>query len=288
MHFTATMAHDSAKTTATARKPRPEEILREAAAHLKKERPAMSLRAVAARMEISPSYWSKILRGEKPLPENILPKVVKTLGLDAQQIARLQRSILDTIESERLAPVTGLRVAREERSPIEAYRNLGREDFWMLREWYFIPLLNALTLTEPPRDAAALAGLLGIRLDQAESAVRKARLHGFIEEREGQLHRTGLQFRFPTDRSHGDVRQYHRAMLQRAHKELADESSPGRFDQRQISAVCFAGSAAKLREAQMILEEAMYRAANLMAGEPLSDEVYQINLQLMPLTTRRR
>jgi hypothetical protein len=51
-----------------------------------------------------------------------------------------------------------------------------------------------------------------------------------------------------------------------------------------ISSVCFAGSTEKLKEARLILEEAMYKAANLMADEPVCDEVYQLNVQIFPLT----
>ena len=264
---------------------RPEELLREASEALKKRSAGMSLRAVATRLEISPSYWSKILRGEKPLAQNLLPKVVKVLGMDAQQIAQLQRSILEMIETEKLAPATGLTTSRETAdSPIENYRNLGREDFWLLQEWYFIPVLNLFTLIESPANSDEISQRLGITSIQVSETLRKLVQHGFLKQLENKkLERTDLQVRFPTDRSYADVRKYHETMLIKARQEITKPESAQDFASRLISAVCFGGSSEKMQEARLILEEAMYRAANLMADEP-SDEVYQLNIQLFPLS----
>ncbi|MGZ3711098.1 MAG: helix-turn-helix domain-containing protein, partial [Bdellovibrionota bacterium] len=112
----------------------PRELLNEAAARLKRQWPGMSARAVAAKLKITPSYWSKVLRGKKPITQALLPRLIKVLGLDAQQVAQLQRAVLDSIESEQLTPATGIRTRGvEKESPAEEYRNLGRQDFWMLK-----------------------------------------------------------------------------------------------------------------------------------------------------------
>jgi uncharacterized protein (TIGR02147 family) len=265
---------------------RPEDILTSAAEALKKQWSGMSLRAVAGKLEISPSYWSKILRGKKPLPQNLLEKVVKVLAMDAQQVALLQRSILNQLESDVLAPATGIKTSRESgRSPIENYRSLGREDFWLLDEWYYIPIFNLYTMTGFDGQPESMAAVLGLRLNQVEEALRRFVNYGFLKMNErGELVRTELQLRFPTDRSFTHVRKYHQAALSKAKEELAREGASESFENRLISAVCFAGSSEKIKEARLILEEAMYRAANIMANETVRDEVYQLNLQLYPLT----
>ena len=274
-----------------AKRKRPEELLQEAAAALKSRSSGMSLRAVAARLDVSPSYWSKILRGEKPLSEQLLPRVVKVLALDAQQIARLQRSILETIEEERLAPATGIRTAAASSegarggSQIDDFRDLGKEHFWILEEWYYIPILNLFTLTTFPKTTEGIAERLGLKSDKAAEAVDRLRRHGFLKaSAKGEIERTDLLVRFPTDRSYPSIRRYHQAMLQKARLELTREGAAETFEGRLISAICFAGSSEKIREARLILEEAMYRVSNLMTSEPVSDEIYQLNVQLFPLT----
>jgi hypothetical protein len=79
-----------------------------------------------------------------------------------------------------------------------------------------------------------------------------------------------------------EVRNYHQAMLRKAQEELARPTTHERFERRLISSVCFAGTEEKLREAKLILEEAMYRVANLMSENSGCDQLYQLNLQLFP------
>lgn len=260
------------------------EILKSAAAALKKERPGMSLRAVARRLNVTPSYWSKVLRGERALSQKLLPRVVKVLGMDVQQIAELQKSILSDIESAQLAPATGLRLTGDKStSPVAGYRELGESQYWLLEEWFHIPVLNALTL-EPRPGIQEIAERLRIPEAKVRECVRRSLDTGFLRVSDGRLERSDLQIRFPTHRSHPRVRGYHSAMIRRAHSEISGASAHENFDGRLISSVCFTGSKEKLQAARSILEEALYRAANLMAQEPNCDEVYQLNVQLFPLT----
>lgn len=260
----------------------PEQILQEAAANLKDRSPGMSLRAVAGRLNISPSYWSKILRGQRPLPENLLPRVVKVLSMDTHQTARLQRTILQTIEERKLAPVTGVHTKRDT-SPVDEFKTLKQEDYWLLEEWYLIPILNLFTVSGFSQTTEEIARRLGISKDTAANAVSRLSLKGYLKENGTTLERTDMQVRFPTDRSHSSIRKFHQEMITKARKEL---DAPAAFDSRLISALNFTGSSAKLNEARLILEEAMYRAAKLMAEEEVTDEVYQLNLQIFPLTKR--
>jgi uncharacterized protein (TIGR02147 family) len=264
----------------------PEALLQTAARDLQKRHPGMSLRAVAAKLRISPSYWSKILRGQKPLPQKILPQVIRVLGLDSQQVGRLQRAMLSQIEKNEMTPFTGVRVnSINDASPIENYGNLGREDFWLLREWYLIPILNLLTLSQGPNNSKGLAQILGLSQAVVDDSIERLLATGFLEKTAtGGVKRTNLQMRFPTDRSHLDVRNYHRSMIKKSLDVLSGEAQ---FDRRLIAGLNFAGSSAKVSEARLILEEALYRVANMMAGEPATDELYQLNVQLFPFGVRK-
>lgn len=262
------------------------ELLSEAAARLKQQAPGMSVRRVASRLEITPSYWSKILRGKKPLPPTLLPKIVKVLGLDTQQVAQLQRLMLETIERDQLAPQTGMRTNLPASSPIENYANLNRDQIWILDEWFYIPILNLCTVTGFAGKIENISLRLGLKSEQVAAAVLRLKHYGYLrEDQQGVFTRTDQKVRFPTSKSLAPVRQYHHAMIQKAREHLHRVSDEA-FAERLISAVCFAGSSGKMKEARLILEEAMYRVANLMADEPSCDEVYQVNVQIFPLTKR--
>jgi uncharacterized protein (TIGR02147 family) len=265
---------------------KPAELLSEAAARLKRRAPGMTVRALAARLKVSPSYLSKILRGKKPISQSMLSRLVKALGLDSQQIAQLQRAILEEIENEDLVPATGIRTSRLEiSSPVESYRNLERGDFWILSEWFYIPILNLLTVTEFAATPGEIAGRLGISQAQAARALLRLEGAGLLAKNsEGRVVRTEEKIRFPTDRSLPEIRRYHLNLLQKAREELARPGTEAAFPSRLISSVSFVGPKSKFPEAKLIIEEAMYRVANLMADEPVTDEVFHLGLQFFPLT----
>lgn len=268
--------------------PKPEELLRAAFERLKGERDHISVRSIAARIGISPSYWSKILRGIKPLPKHLLPDVVRALRLDTPMVGQLHRAILSEIERDSLTPATGLETSQiPNESPVKDYRSLGRENFWMLEEWYYIPVLNLVTVTEFRGAEAEIARRLGLRLSQAEEAVRRLIHHGHLKRDGERLIRTEERLRFPVDRLFPTVRKYHASLLLKTRDELLKENAESTFHQRLISSVSFAGSSEKVEQARLLLEEAMYRAANLLADEPVCDEVYHLAFQLVPLTRKR-
>lgn len=267
------------------RSQRPEEILRDASARLKRQSPGMSLRAVAGRLNVTPSYWSKVLNGKKPITDTLLPQIIKVLRLDSQQIAHLQRAILEAIDTNQLAPVTGMRtIEKDERSPIEDYKDINRSDLWIFSDWYYSPILNVITLTNLEPTSVAIAQFLGLPLSEVERAISRLESAGFVKgDESGHYSRTSLKIRFPADRSFKEMRQFHRLMLQRAQAELARTDVDSSFQKRLISSVCFSGPSKKLAEARLLIEEAMFKVANLMADEPQSDEVYHLGVQLFPL-----
>lgn len=260
-------------------------LLQKSMKDLKSRSPGMSIRAVAQKLQVSPSYWSKILRGQKPLTQSLFPRVVKVLCLDSQQTAQLQRLWLEGMEEDQLTPVSGLSTLKDrESSPVEHYVHLNRNDFWMLEQWFYIPVLNTLTLKNFIPTNLTISKLLGISPTQVKQTIDLLIEKGLVTMGENEaLSLTNHQLRFPTDRSHLAVRKYHSMMIQKGKEELKCEDMES-FSTRLISAVCYSGSSAKIKEAKLILEEAMYRAANLMAGEPECDEIYQINIQFFPLT----
>ncbi len=229
------------------------------------------------------------MRGEKPLPMHLIPPVVEILRMDWSAVAELQRALLEEIEEKKFLPQTGLKIGkRETTSPTQNYRHLGRDDYWLLEEWYYLPMLNLFAVAGFHPTPQEFATRLAIRVEQASNAVDRFASHQLIAIDENNRWRRTERFaRFPTDRSLTEVRKYHQAILQKAFAELQKKTDSKAFAARAISSICFSGSSEKIAEARVILEEAVYRVANLMANEPVADEIYQLNLQLFPLTNTR-
>jgi uncharacterized protein (TIGR02147 family) len=265
---------------------RPHEILHEAAAQLKRQSPGMSLRAVAMRLGLSAGYWSRVLKGTKPFPLSLFPVVVQTLGLDTHMQAQLQRSILFYIEQDFLTTTTGLSTGGgSEKSPVAEFRNLGGKDLWLLEEWYYLPLLNLLAVTGFQRTPQEVERRLGLSRSQASRALENLKVSGFITSNpDGTWVRTERTARFPTNRSLSIVRKFHQMMIKKASEELENEDATDTFPTRLISGISFSGSSEKVKEASQLIEEALYKAAGLMAAAPEADQVFQLNVQLYSVT----
>jgi uncharacterized protein (TIGR02147 family) len=265
---------------------RPEQVLKDAIKGIQDERPSMSLRNIASRLDITASYLSKILHGKQPLPHTLLPKVIKVLKLDTQQVALLQRSILGTIESDQIKPLTGVSVQKElGASPIADYEQLNAGHYWMLEEWYYIPILNLFSESPVSLDLPRLSDRLGLAIQIVEDAIDKlvqADLLNFNADKD--LFRTQQKVRFPTTKSHPAIRQYHSEMMDKAKIELNEKTEDSDFEDRLISSVCFTGPRHQVKEAKLIMEEAMYKVANLMSEAPDGDDIFQLNIQFFPLT----
>lgn len=272
-------------TTATAS--RESQLLNRALERLRTENRRVSVRSLAQRLSLSPSYLSKIFRGERGLPLKQVAGLAKALQLDHHETAELQRLILSSLEEKETGGATGIRsLSAAGSNPLQGgYETFGQNDFWLLEEPHLLPLLNLVTTQGFRNEPAWIAARLGITRAQARDSVTRLQASGHLRRREnGGLERTHLKLRFPTQRSHPSVRRYHQAMIRKAGALLLSTPTDKEFSERLISGVAFAGDPARLAEARLVLEEAVYKAAELLAGGENCTEVFQLNLQLFKLT----
>lgn len=242
----------------------------------------LSVRALARHLGVSSSYLSKILLGHRKMSAKIFERIIKVLRLDHHEVNALQALVVEKFEAK-ISEATGLKLNRSNDSTAIAqnFESFGRSDFWLLEKWYYLPILNLVTLPSFLVSPEGIAQRLTLPLRVSERALHELIEGGYlIEKGDGHYERSSMKFRFPTERSHASVRQYHRAMIEKSAVEL--EHATG-FEERAISGITLAGNPAKLAEAKTLIEEALYKAAELLV-EGEATEVFQINLQLFKLS----
>ena len=112
-----------ARWTAPTDRARAATLLRRTLDDLKKIRPATSLRSIAKRSGLSPSYLCKIMNGAKPCTPMIAPKLARALQMD-----ELQRAELSALVARApAAPSTS-------RYVIADFERFGEEETWLARE----------------------------------------------------------------------------------------------------------------------------------------------------------
>lgn len=260
-------------------------ILQSGFRRLKQHNELASLRSIALSLRLSGSYLSKVFRGERKLSPKLVAPLGKTLRLDHHEIKEIQRHILADIEDRKMARMTGVRAVQPRKSSVTTnYEALGAKDFWLLENWFHLPLMNLITVEDAGSDTACLAKRLGISKHQVEQSLERMMRDGYVRrEADGKFKRTKMKIRFPAQRSDARIREYHKSAIRRALTELEPTPTDAQFKERLISGMAFAANPEKLSQAKLILEEAMFRAAELLSEDPCS-EVFQLNLQLFKLT----
>ena len=259
-------------------------FLREAV-RVRKERDArFSLRALAGRIGIDHSLLAKVLGGQRHLSSEFVPAISKALGLD-----RNQSSYLETLASAnraRSAPERERLMGRlaslrpHERSRIDA----SRYDYF--RSWRHVAIRSLLDwhdfdgedwdglgrMLEPPvpgnqaRESVDILLGLGLLARDPEGRLRPSEAHVS----------TG-------DRWHSQaVREFQKEVLRLSETAL-DRIPP---DRRDDSTLTVAFPVVALEEIRTALKEArakVVRIADQYAARD-SDAVFQLNLQLFPVT----
>ena len=262
------------------------QILEQALTRLKKQNPLASIRGLASQMDVTPSYLSKVFRGERTFPAKSIGDLSRVLRLDHHEVAEIHRLLLMDLELASLSTNTGLRTldASSKRKLAAGYETLGKNDFWLIEDWYHIAIHNLVTTDNFVQSHDWIAARLGITAAKVENSIRRMLADGYILLNEdGRYQKSQMMVRFPTERSHAIIREFHESMIQKALKQLRLNVAEADFKERLISGVTFAGDPSRINEAKVIIEEAMYKAAEHLAYGNCT-EVFQLNLQMFKLT----
>jgi uncharacterized protein (TIGR02147 family) len=260
-------------------------LLNAARERLRTQNRTISLRSLSAQVKLSPSYLSKILSGQRGLPLKQIAHFERALQLDPHEVAQLRRLVLLSIEERELqhAPFHA-EVPAETARLVQDYGLLGTKDLWMLEEWFHLPILNLVTTTDFEATAENIAVRLTISAQQASDSLQRLIAAGHLMVTgEGRVERSQSKVRFPTQRSHPAILRFHRAMIQKALAKTTQLPSQKEFAERLISGVTFAADPSKVPEIKTILEDAIYKVAEILS-ETDCKEVFQINLQLFSLS----
>lgn len=265
------------------------DLLREHWESKKRKNSRLSLRAVARKAGISPSYLSKIFSGQKPLPLARVRPLASALDLDPAAMRTLERAALrEQAGAEEFAENLELDSIEETPSshalpdlPSATYQNAPSQT--ALEEWYYLPILDLTTCAG--FETSWITERLGLRPEVAEKAWNRLLEMGWVEQRNGKWKKVSTKIRFPASRIDSRIQRHHTKMLQKAADELAYRKTEEDFRRRLILGASVATNEASYRKAEKYLEEAMFKAADILSTGK-ADRVYYLAFQLFPLTKR--
>jgi len=248
-----------------------------------------SVRGLARKLECSPSMLSSVLNGSRDLSASVAERLVELLALD-----EAERDYFKLLVEVEQAPIRARkRAARDEAMAMRRYHLAPRvEDaaYLLFSRWYYPavleltrcvgfrpdPLWIAATLqpTVSPEEAAdalstlSSAGLLTVGPD----GVMRASEEVFVTDHEA----TRVVSRA--------LAPFHRLMLERAAGTLTEVTR----DRRHLTTVTLALSEPLLAEIKGLMsrlnEEVIGRSTQDPEATGARDRVYQLSMQLIPLT----
>ncbi len=266
-------------------RPKSFELLKQHWKSKQKNNPRLSLRFLARKLELSPSYLSKIFSGKKALPLARARALAEVLNFDPVALRALERAIVrEQSPDQETRENFDLEFAS---SPMQDLPSAGfetAESQTALEEWYYLPILDLVTCHgfEP----SWISEQLGLKEDVATRAWKRLQELGWVKEKAGTWYKITERIRFPAPRIDEKIQRHHTKMLQKAADELAHRKSPDDFKRRLILGASVATNEASYRKAEKFLEEALFKTAEILSTGR-ADRVYYCSVQLFPLSRKK-
>lgn len=238
-----------------------------------------SIRAFARDLNLSPSFVSRALRGEKSFSLKQLKLIFKILDIEKETQLKLKSLfIIDKLGPE----FKNLAQTKSPKSHLN-FKNLSQNKLSLLTRWYYIPVLELLTVSGSDITVPKMARRLGISYAMVQESIDALEKLNVLSKENGKYIRRTNLVRFASATSKPEIRQYHASMIEKAAEELKKTDGDA-FNLRLITGITFGANLEALETAKGILNDAIHKAATILSEASDGGEVYQINLQLFPLT----
>lgn len=252
----------------------PGEYLRSALHDRIARNPAYSLRAFARDLGLSHTYLSLIINHKKRISAQQAVWLSEALGLDA---GRKQEFVHSTFNRTKL---------KADRKASVRFQQLELDKLRLAAGWHHWAILDLTLLQDFQSNARWIAKRLGLSAPLVTEAIQRLKRLGLLESQNGVWKKADHFIAVPTTRSHACMRQLHRDLILKALKNL-NSGSKKDYEARSISGAIIPVNPARLQAAKKRVA-AFRRNMIRFLSEGECTELYQLNLQLFPLTRRNK
>ncbi|PIS11431.1 MAG: hypothetical protein COT73_03995 [Bdellovibrio sp. CG10_big_fil_rev_8_21_14_0_10_47_8] len=243
----------------------------------KKESAELSLRGFAKKLGVSPGRLSQYFSKKRLLTRRVGDRIATALAFSDQERDCFFQLIKTTSEQK----VIERRERRFQSLHEDAGPLIGEDDFDVLLEWHYPALLELLKIRRHGSSPEVLSQQLDLPEHQIDRALRRLQQVGFLREENGRLRPRSSRFRTTKEIPGSALRASQEQSILLGLKSLRQDPS----DRREISCGTMAVNTRKLPQAKELIRQFNQKLRALLEdGEP--DEVYNLNIQLVPLTRK--
>lgn len=245
-----------------------------------------SLRALCRRFEIrSVATLSMVLSGKRKITFDVSEKLIQILKLKGVQ----RRYFLALVDLDKCTDVQR-RAELEDRLLAIHHSATGRSlesnQYKFLSEWHYVALFVLVGQPDFVRDSSFLSRRLRSRVSpkQVEEALTNMTSWGLITERGGQLIQThGPVVKTEEDIKNLSVRKFQRSMMKKALEAIFMP-----VHQREITGLTLGVPRQSLPELKRRIRQFREELDEFVGAAGQPDEVFQLNVQLFPLTVEAK
>ena len=237
----------------------------------RKKNPSYSLRRMAQQLELPSGRLSEILSGRRRLTKPIALRISERFSYTPER----RQQFLAVVEAARKGATSVVYTEAD-------YLQLSTDAFHVLADWHHFAILSLMELHDFDRKPTAIAARLGISSVEARSSLDRMTRLGLIREDGEKMVKTS-----------GNITTTHdieSAALKLSHKQNLDLASAALDDVelalRDVTSVTMAIDVAKLPLAKEMIKK-FRRQLSAFLESDLKNEVYNLNVQLFPLTKKR-
>lgn len=230
-----------------------------------KKNPAYSLRSFAKNLDVSPSFLSKLLNGQRRVTPAIFQKLSTNLNLESDVIQKFNR------------------MEKQDFSGDMSFHDLQLEYFKIISDWYHYALIELTHIEGFQNSPDWIARKLGISTNQVKAAIERLLLLELLETKNGKL--------CPSSRGNTTLKNEFTALaFKKMQDELLKKAITSLWDedisQRDHTSICMASNPDDIAEVKQRLTK-MRREICQFLERPQKKKptaVYNLNLAFFSLT----
>ena len=232
----------------------------------------------------SPNFLQLVMQGKRNLSQQGIMKCLQALKLkkaEAEFFENLVRFNQSKTDEERNFYYTRI-AANKQYTEIKV---LEKAQFEYYSKWYHVAVREMVLLKSFVPQPAWIAAHLQPQISEheaAESLHLLEQLGLLVRNKAGQLTQQDRYVDSGDEVTSLAVANFHREMLNRAAEAIDGQSAKN----REISAVTFAVSETRLREAKKMIQEFRKKISQFLSEEDAAEQVCQLNMQFFQLTSK--
>jgi uncharacterized protein (TIGR02147 family) len=245
-------------------------------------KPGYSRNALARDLEVSGAFVTNLLNGKKIVPMNRLRDLFRFLELDIMERQNLVRlAIVDLIGAE-----AARYFVKPHGQELTMNRSMNIPRDSLLSNWWNIAVLEGISLQENKISEETLGRRLGLSHSQVKKSIDLLKDLDLVDvDESGQSRKKNSHIYLSSGRSRLEIRNHHTKMISMAIDEMQKKTADDDFHRRLITGFTLAVASERIEEAKIDIQLFLDSLSRkLSAGT--CDQIYQINVQLFPLSKR--